>query len=1145
MHLFKLGMTALVIHAASVLTTPAFAGTVTGPLTAWQPVTIEYTGPASGEFATPNPFLDYRLQVTFTGPSAQTYSVPGAFVGDGAGNGTGNIWRVRFTPDEPGAWSAVASFREGTNVAVTVLADETPDPTAGTPTAFDGVADSFTIAPPDTAAPGFLAKGRLAYNGTHYLTFADGDAFVKGGVDSPENWLGYYGFDNTSSANNRGPNTPDRLHRFPTHEADWNPGDPDWDSPDTPEPNDGRRIIGALNYLESVGANNIYFLPMNTGGDAQDTWPYADPAIDGSGNPANNNTRFDISKLEQWDIVFDHAQRKGIMLHFVLNEAEGPNKQELDNATLGTERRLFYREMIARFGYHNAIVWNISEEYNLSLNIGSAAVLDWARAIKGQDPYSTPVTVHNAGNPSNPSGGPWGAFVGQPDIDLTSLQWARVADGWGQIVADYRDASAAAGKPIPVMVDEPASPTRDVTDFDEFRKRVIWDVLLSGGGGEWFINNRDQSLEDFREFDKIWVETFYCRNFIENNLPFTEMVPDNSLVSSESATFGGAEVFTKLGEVYAIYYPSAASTGSLDLSAQGGAFTVRWYNPRTGAFVGMPTPITGGGSAAMPSPPSDPGEDWVALVEAGAPTILFVRGADRSGGFLEAGNNAARTEQLSDITNPSTAGGNHGWLELAQALEAEGFELEQILEPLAPSDPPTGPTAGAPVPFDTLDLGQYAAIVLGSNNAAYQPAQIDAIEQYVLAGGAVLFISDANFGGSWNDAPDSDQQFLDRFGWAVQQDQGTYALERSEGDFLVPDHPILAGVSQIDGEGVSPGVIPATDIAGVESTLIVRANPGSQTRNNNGNPGSSRPVGPSDATLMIASAGQGRIAIHFDRNTFFNLNGAGTNINRFDNRTYALNLFNWLAFGGDAPEPPDPADCNANGIADADEINAPGLLGEYFDGIEFAGERRVRIDAVVDFDFGTGAPYPDWDGDTFSCRWTGFVRTTVAGDYQFFTTTNDGARLFVDGVQLVDAWQDQAPTEFGGTITLPADAWIPIRMEHYEGQGTAVAELRWQPPGGVKEIIPAASITPTLDTNGDGTPDECPCPSDLTTDGTANGIPDGVTTLSDFSFYLGLWGASDPAADVTTDGTANGIPDGSVTLSDFSFYLGLWGAGCP
>ncbi len=70
-------------------------------------------------------------------------------------------------------------------------------------------------------------------------------------------------------------------------------------------------------------------------------------------------------------------------------------------------------------------------------------------------------------------------------------------------------------------------------------------------------------------------------------------------------------------------------------------------------------------------------------------------------------------------------------------------------------------------------------------------------------------------------------------------------------------------------------------------------------------------------------------------------------------------------------------------------------------------------------------------------------------------------------------------------------------------------------------------------------------PADVTTDGTSNGIPDNAVTLSDFSFYLSLWGAGDTAADLTTDGTANGIPDGAVTLSDFSFYLALWGAGCP
>lgn len=79
---------------------------------------------------------------------------------------------------------------------------------------------------------------------------------------------------------------------------------------------------------------------------------------------------------------------------------------------------------------------------------------------------------------------------------------------------------------------------------------------------------------------------------------------------------------------------------------------------------------------------------------------------------------------------------------------------------------------------------------------------------------------------------------------------------------------------------------------------------------------------------------------------------------------------------------------------------------------------------------------------------------------------------------------------------------------------------------------------------GDGTTAAC-SPADLTTEGTADGVPDGQVTLSDFSFYLTLWASGDAAADLTTEGTANGVPDGQVTLSDFSFYLTSWSAGCP
>src|SRR5262249_53400302 len=59
--------------------------------------------------------------------------------------------------------------------------------------------------------------------------------------------------------------------------------------------------------------------------------------------------------------------------------------------------------------------------------------------------------------------------------------------------------------------------------------------------------------------------------------------------------------------------------------------------------------------------------------------------------------------------------------------------------------------------------------------------------------------------------------------------------------------------------------------------------------------GSLRPVNSRDSSLVLVNAGKGRIVGYFDRNTFFNLHGAGTDITRLNNKQFALNLFGWVA----------------------------------------------------------------------------------------------------------------------------------------------------------------------------------------------------------------------------------------------------------
>ncbi|MFK7790094.1 MAG: DUF5060 domain-containing protein [Phycisphaeraceae bacterium] len=588
---------------------------------------LDFNGPTTSESAVTNPFTDYRLNVTFQhADTGTTYVVPGFYDGDGNGGGAGDVWRTRFTPDQVGQWSYTTSFRTGNNVAVDLNAN------AGTATAFDGSTGGFSVGALDTNAPGFLSRGRLEYVGGHYLKFRDGGYFLKGGADSPENLLGYSGFDNT----------PNFKHQYAPHAGDWNVGDPNWTNEASnggSSTRTGQNLIGALNYLGEKQVNSVYFLPMNIGGDGKDTYPYQSP-INVNGSASNDNTRFDVSKLAQWEIALAHAQAQGINLNVVLNEAETANKLELDNATLGNERKLFYREMIARFGHHNALQWNISEEYNRSRNgdgeLSPNTVKEFAQYIQDLDPYDHGISVHNGNYGDWPNNtkfpdqhtdlpGPgqraeWEPFFGDARFSLTSYQNYNER-GIGDEVEYLRQRSIDKGRPISIMVDEPES--LSVLTADQVRKEMIWDIYLSGGGVEWFVRNEDQSLEDFRKYEDVWEQTAHARTFLQDNTQFWLMDPHDELLVGEDSDFGGAEVFAILGQQYAFYLPDGSNDDNngdaptLDLTDyDGDVFTLRWFNPRTGEFVGEDVTLNGGELASLGYTPDgfQDTNDWAGLV---------------------------------------------------------------------------------------------------------------------------------------------------------------------------------------------------------------------------------------------------------------------------------------------------------------------------------------------------------------------------------------------------------------------------------------------------------------------------------------------------------------------------------------------------
>lgn len=537
------------------------------------------------------------MTVQLKGPSMQSLTVPGVFAGDGQSGSTGTVWQAFISVDEPGTWSYEVTFVKGDNAAVTENAstESSVEP--------DGQSGKLCIPETATSASGFYASGKLTYAGDHYLHDAEGNPWLKGGTNSPENFLGYAGFDNTIDQPGGGEDggLEQGLHHFSNHEADWNEGDPDWNN------GDGKAIIGALNYLADQGINSIYLMLCNLEGDGREVYPYVSP---------QDFLHFDISKLAQWNIVFSHAQKLGIALHLVFNEIE--NEKLLDDGTLGTNRRLYYREMVARFAHHPAVFWNIGEESTF----GVEKLEQFSDYIRTLDAYKHPTAVHTAHDGAESQYAP---LLGSDLFTSTSLQITPV--NTNQQVEYWRQQSDTTAQPWVVMVDEPKEAQAGLIggggltneNYDEYRRLVLWPAYLSGAGGvEWYFSGLplplgdDLRAEDFRMREPMWHYTKIAREFLLEHLPFSEMQPNDALLAPNPESSG--QVFAKPNEVYAIYLPNAEDSHTLNLSQATGSFQKRWFNPRTGNFDGETKAIEASANAELGNPPSDASNDWVVLI---------------------------------------------------------------------------------------------------------------------------------------------------------------------------------------------------------------------------------------------------------------------------------------------------------------------------------------------------------------------------------------------------------------------------------------------------------------------------------------------------------------------------------------------------
>jgi hypothetical protein len=98
----------------------------------------------------------------------------------------------------------------------------------------------------------------------------------------------------------------------------------------------------------------------------------------------------------------------------------------------------------------------------------------------------------------------------------------------------------------------------------------------------------------------------------------------------------------------------------------------------------------------------------------------------------------------------------------------------------------------------------------------------------------------------------------------------------------------------------------------------------------------------------------------------------------------------------------------------------------------------------LDFHWDGTSPACGIGGQFFSVRWDSARNAPVTGFYTVYLTVDDGARVFLDGALILDAWREQPPTNYSTTVYLNAGPhnW---RVEYFQGAGGAQIALNLVP----------------------------------------------------------------------------------------------------
>ncbi len=187
----------------------------------------------------------------------------------------------------------------------------------------------------------------------------------------------------------------------------------------------------------------------------------------------------------------------------------------------------------------------------------------------------------------------------------------------------------------------------------------------------------------------------------------------------------------------------------------------------------------------------------------------------------------------------------------------------------------------------------------------------------------------------------------------------------------------------------------------------------------------------------------------FTADRFLSAGDHALRVEFFNGPLDATAIFSWQMVSGTPPPP----------------TSFSGWRGEYFNNQSLQGTPAlIRDDAAINFNWGLGSPAAGIVGaDNFSVRWARSISLNQ-GRYRFDARTDDGVRVWVNNVLIIDRWIQQPVTSVSGEINV-AGGSTPVVMEYFESVGDAQAFLTWTQISGATPPPPSAGTATVMSSN--------------------------------------------------------------------------------